>query len=302
MRRRAVIHFFVLGALLLGARAVIARLVPHGRPVVEVVLPEGLDEAATRRRIDEAIMVEEGLRFGWATTDPIIRRRLAMNMSFAAGTPSPVTDAIAPEVIEEALALGMDRSDPVVRGRLVYRLERVLAAVGPEEQPDDATLRAHLEAHRARFERPERVTLVHVLLRHEGHADPEAEAAALLERLRREGVSVDAAPRLGDTIPLLPPRQRSSIINLDRTFGGGFGEAVASAPVGEWSGPYASSFGVHLVFVEAREASRLPPLEAIRGRVLADYQDEQSRVRIARRLAELRDRYEVRIVRAPEAS
>jgi hypothetical protein len=297
------LRFFILGAALLAARATLARLMPRERPVVEVLLPEGLEEAAVRRRVDEAIMVEEGLRFGWAATDPIIRRRLAMNMTFAAGAPLPTSDATIPQqTIEQAIALGMDRSDPVVRRRLIDRVERVLDTPGPDEQPDDEALAAHLEANRERFARPGRISLVQVLLRRDRHDALEADAAALLERLQREGVSPERGPSLGDPMPLLASRQQASVVGLDRTFGSGFGEAAEAAPLGEWSGPFASAYGLHLVFVEAREAGRLPPLDAIRARVLADYQSEHRHARLARRLAALRELYEVRIVRPEGAS
>jgi hypothetical protein len=293
----ATLQFFLLGALLLVARAAVARLSPHERPEVEVVMPSGLAEAEVRRRVDEAIMVEEGIRFGWAASDPIVRRRLAMNMAFAAGEAAPASDAaISSEAIDEALALGMARSDPVVRRRLIDRVERILGAPGEGDAPDDATLAAHLEAHRARFERPARVALVHVLLRRDRHLDLPADASSLLERLRREATSPTRAPSLGDPMPLLPPRQRASVVTLDRNFGAGFGEAVARLPLGEWAGPIASSYGLHLVFVESREASRLPPLGVIRGKVLADYRGEHRHARLARRLAALRGRYDVHVV------
>jgi hypothetical protein len=297
------LRFFLLGAVLLVGRAAVARFSPHPRPEIEVIVPPDLAEADVRRRVEEAIMVEEGIRFGWAESDPIVRRRLAMNMAFAVGEAAPANDAaISSETIDEALALGMARSDPVVRRRLIDRMERILGAPHRDDAPDDATLAAHIAAHRARFERPARVALVHVLLRRDRHVDLAADASALLERLRREEVSVERAPSLGDPIPLLPPRQRASVVAFDRRFGAGFGEAVAHLALGEWAGPVASSYGLHLVFVESREASRLPPLEVIRPRALADYLDELRHARLAQRLAALRDRYDIHVVHPRGAS
>jgi hypothetical protein len=294
----ATLRFFILGAALLVARGVLARLAPRERPVAEVVAAPDVDEAALRRRIDEAILVEEALRFGWATSDPVVRRRLAMNMAFTAGEAPPASDAaIRSAAIDEALALGMERTDPVVRGRLVYRMERLLEAPGDEDAPNDAELEAHLRAHRERFEPPTRIAFIQVLLRRDRHADLEGDAASLLARLRSEATSAAEAIGLGDPMPLLPPRQHASVVALDRSFGAGFGAAVAGAPLGAWAGPIPSSYGLHLVFVEAREAGRLPALRTIRARVLADYEGSRRRARRTRRLDALRSRYEVRVVR-----
>ncbi len=301
---RQLLHFFAIGAALFVAKATLPRVMPRERPTIEVLVPKGAQGVELAQRIEEAILVEEGLRFGWAESDPVVRRRLAVNMAFASGAPIPSSDAAIDEAsVAEAFALGMHRSDPVVRGRLVSRVRQILDTPAPAELPDDATLAAHLESHRARFERPSRVELVHVMLaRDRRGATLEADAAALLARLRSGVLRDEGAEAEGDPNPLLAHRQRASIAALDRLFGSGFGDAVARLEPGVWSGPIASSYGVHLVRVDAREDALLPALDSIRARVLADYLAVTRPARIARRLGELRERYTVRIVRGGGSS
>jgi len=47
---------------------------------------------------------------------------------------------------------------------------------------------------------------------------------------------------------LLPQRMQSARMNeVARTFGADFADALADLPVGEWQGPIASTYGLHLV-------------------------------------------------------
>ncbi|MBC7173984.1 MAG: peptidyl-prolyl cis-trans isomerase [Polyangiaceae bacterium] len=302
LMRTALSHFFLLGGALLFAKSMLPHVLPHERPTVEVVVPSSARDADLSLKVDEAILVEEGLRFGWAETDPVIRRRLALNMAFANGATVPESDAtIDDAAVVEALALGMHRSDPVVRGRLATRVRAILATPAEDELPDDATLLAHLTEHRSRFERASRVHFVHLMLP-TGSPSPALDAEALVERLERGELTFDSAAALGHSNPLLPSLQRASVDAIDRLFGRGFGTAIAALEPGRWSGPFASAYGMHLVRVDRREEARLPSLESVRARVLADYLDETSHARVARRLAELRERYEVRVVRGEGTS
>lgn len=283
---RAALVCFALGALLLAGKSAASSLLPEATPIVEVVVPRGASEEEVATRVEEAILVEEGLRFGWAETDPVIRRRLAMNMAFVSA--EPATDE---ERVEAALALGMQRTDPVVRGRLVARVRALLADPSADDEPDEAALAAHLEANPELFAVDARLELVHVVVRAE-------QASAVLARLESGAVPIDDAPSLGERIPLLPARQHASAALLERRFGSGFGEAVAALPSGRWAGPVRSSYGVHLVFVSRREDGEVPPLEVIRDAVRRDYLARTSTRRVGARLAALRARYVIRVVEA----
>jgi parvulin-like peptidyl-prolyl isomerase len=47
-------------------------------------------------------------------------------------------------------------------------------------------------------------------------------------------------------------------------------EAVFSVPVGQWSGPFRSGFGWHLVLVSARVSVEQLPLAQVRDKVRSD--------------------------------
>ncbi len=65
-------------------------------------------------------------------------------------------------------------------------------------------------------------------------------------------------------------------------------------PAGRWSGPVASLYGHHLVYVEERKEAELQPLDAVRRtveqQVLAQLADEWLQLRLAGAARRVRDR------------
>jgi parvulin-like peptidyl-prolyl isomerase len=84
---------------------------------------------------------------------------------------------------------------------------------------------------------------------------------------------------------------------LTRQLASRFGEELAQVaerlPEGQWSNPVETPFGVHLVLVQDRSPSQVPPLWEVRARVAAAYESSRREERLASAMQELRARYEV---------
>ena len=96
--------------------------------------------------------------------------------------------------------------------------------------------------------------------------------------------------------------ERSTRSDIARQFGESFaGEVIAIEP-GRWAGPIRSAYGLHLVWVHARQAERLPALEEVRPilerEVLADRRQRQMEAMYEQLLG----RYEVVVERRGAAS
>jgi parvulin-like peptidyl-prolyl isomerase len=78
-------------------------------------------------------------------------------------------------------------------------------------------------------------------------------------------------------------------------FGEEFAAQIDEAPVGQWSGPIESGFGLHLVKVDERTAGKTPTLAEIRPIVLREWQSEERRRQNQALLDALKSKYEVRI-------
>jgi hypothetical protein len=312
--RAPAVHFVLLGATLVAlARwsgpplprhaAAPGRTIVFGAADVERVRREWTMEhgvppapAEERRLIDDAIedevLYREALRIGLDRDDPVVRTRLVQLARYL--EEGPTEDEPALET--EARALGLDRTDVVVRRYLVESVRLVVAGRQQAELPSEAALAAYLARHADTFAQPPRMRFVHVYLSADRHgASLARDARALAARLRAGDVPLADAPALGDPFPRGAAVPLEPAADVDRRFGGGFAAALASAPLGTWTGPIASAYGLHLVWVQEREPARVPPLAEVRGQVLHRLLRERRAERVRAVLARLRRQYDVRV-------
>ena len=301
--RTPLLHFLVIGALLLVARSWWQpeegpRIVVDVGPLVAAWTDEhgaspgeAAEDALVRNAIDEEVLYREALARGFDRRDETIRERLVRLGGFIGEETG--RDRAALE--REARRLGLERSDLVVRRHLVEMMRLTAGWLPPDDVPAEAELEAYLRGHAADFARPARVRLTHVYLSADARgAAVDAQAQALLGTLRTERVDPAAAAGRGDAF-IHGAQIAVASADLDRIFGPGFADAVAAAPIARWSGPLRSSYGVHLVWVHAREPVRIPPLAEVRGRVLHRWLRERSAEREREAMATMRTRYVVEV-------
>ena len=82
---------------------------------------------------------------------------------------------------------------------------------------------------------------------------------------------------------------------ISRTFGNEFTEAVMAATASEWQGPVRSGYGLHLVYISSKTASRLPSLDEVRDRVNDEWMARQRNEMDELFYQELRKRYDISI-------
>ena len=251
------------------------------------------EQGVVEQAVDEEVLYREALARGLGRDDPSVRHRLVEKMRFLVDGGSPTTDE---ELYLKAIALGLERDDAIVRGILVRQMHLLLKRSGNEPTPDDAELGAYLDRHRNDYVEPARVSLWHVFLATDRRGPAaEGDAHALLARLREEAIPPSQATRLGDVFGPGSHLRAQSAQELTRLFGPEFARSVLALEPGAWSGPVRSAYGLHLVKVEAKEPARMPPLEAVRSRVLAQLLEERHEAHLAAALRALRAKYAVRV-------
>jgi hypothetical protein len=186
----------------------------------------------------------------------------------------------------EAVVLGLDRGDPIVRRRLAQKMG-FLAEGDAAREPEETDLAGYLAAHADRYRSPPRVSFRHVFLGREKSGDAERLLAEL-----RGGARPDA---LGEPFLRGAHFAARAPAEVEAVFGAAFAAALAGAPEGSWSGPFASSYGTHLVFVEERTPGAPAALAEARARVRQDLLDERREAAQREQLRRLRARYRVEI-------
>lgn len=178
----------------------------------------------------------------------------------------------------EALAKGLDRGDPTVKLTMVRKLSAMASGVADAREISDEEIEAFFSLRKDRYRIPQRTSLRQVFVNRDERGEAaEAHARAVLASLRKLQPEPQELAGFGDPLMVDHVFAGATDSDLAQTFGGPFVDAVSALPAGEWEGPVASGYGLHLVQVVERIASRLPEWQQVRERVLEDMRYEARR-------------------------
>ena len=207
-----------------------------------------------------------------------------------------IDDYVAEEVYyREAVAMGLDQDDTVIRRRLRQKMEFISEDIANSVEPADAQLQEFLAQNAGKFAQPAELSFRQVYLSAERRGEAAlVDAEKLLAELQAGRGPADPA-EAGDATLLPAAMEAASPQAIANAFGEEFARRVDEAPVGQWSGPIESVFGVHLVKVDERVAAKAPTLGEIRPIVLREWQAEHRGRQNESFLEALREKYEVRV-------
>jgi hypothetical protein len=196
----------------------------------------------------------------------------------------------------EALALGLDVNDDEVRRRLIEKMSYLTQDLADPEPGSEEERRRFYASSPELFTIPSLVSFDQVFFSPGARGDAlESDAAAGLAELRggRDPAEV------GDRTPLREsyedaPREQVAVL-----FGQTLADALFTAVPGEWTGPFRSDFGLHLVRLRSRSGERLPPYDEIAERVAQELGAQRRREANERAYREMRAKYDV-VIESPE--
>jgi hypothetical protein len=262
--REPLLHFVVLGGLLFAAHAALApgeETVPR-EPVIHITAADAdwLKEMWTRQ---------------W--------RRPPTDGELA----GLIADQLKEEVLaREAQAQGLDVGDTVVRRRLAQKMSFVLDDTLRVAQPTEAELHAFYDAHPDLVRTPQRVSFTQVFFRREQGDD---RARATLASLSNGAL----AEEHGDSLLLGVTFADQDEQALTDQFGAAFAKAVLRLPVGRWSGPIESGYGLHLVKVTQVSPPQDLPFAEVRQRLAEEWYRQRQETARAQLVDGLMRKYRV---------
>jgi PPIC-type PPIASE domain len=202
----------------------------------------------------------------------------------------------------EALAMGLDKDDTILRRRLRQKFEFLVEDAASAAPATDADLEAWLSAHAAQYRTGPRLAFRQVYLDPSRRGSTlERDAARLLAGLQERGPEASIAA-LGDRLMLPAEVELTEEREIQRIFGERFAEAVLALPVGRWSGPVPSGFGVHLVLVRERVEGSLPRAADVRLALERDFVADRRKRHIDALYEKLLEKYAVVVERRPPPS
>lgn len=188
-----------------------------------------------------------------------------------------VDNYVEEEVLyREALRLNLDQQDEIVRRRLVQKM-RFLAARSFDDPTDD-DLRAFYDSHQKDFEEPARVSFRHLYFSpdKDGADAAKARAEAALQLLNADCEVVEGTTE-SDPFPLQMDYASLGPLDAVQLFGNTqMADALFAEKPGGWTGPFASGYGWHLVYVSDRVPAHVPPFEEVEDKVRRAYEQDSS--------------------------
>lgn len=182
----------------------------------------------------------------------------------------------------EAKEMGLAENDTVIRRRLAQKMEFLIEDTARIAEPGDDELRKFQVANADRYRSPTRASFQQIFFK--------TEAAA------KKGLTQVASRQpdeLGDSSMLERTHVAVEMQAITSQFGEQFGRSIFSLEEGKWSGPVASSYGYHVVRIEAFQQGGPQAFETARSQVLNDWQRDQQGKAEARLLSELQKKYKV---------
>ncbi len=176
----------------------------------------------------------------------------------------------------EALAMGLDRDDQIIRRRMRQKLEFLTADVVGSIEPTQQDLQAHLDANPDLYRQEATISFSQIYFqeRTEGrHAS--ARALAVLEDLRANPPTDPET--MGDPFMFPAVHWDMSERDLLGVFGEEFAAQLVELPVGEWSGPVTSAFGLHVARLDALDLGRTSALAEVHDAVYRDVISKRTR-------------------------
>ena len=214
-----------------------------------------------------------------------------------------IEDHIREEVYyREALAMGLDRDDTIVRRRLRQKLEFFTDDLVASVAPTEKQLEAYRSEHADTFRVPATLSFRQIYFNRDRRGkQATSDAESLLVQLNGGGSEVDTAGS-GDSLMLPGDYDRVSEVDIDRGFGNGFGAALADLPLGRWSGPVESGYGLHLVLIRQRQPGSAPALVEVREVVEREWRNARRQEATEAFYRGLRERYVVSVERPEEGN
>lgn len=199
----------------------------------------------------------------------------------------------------EALAMDLDDRDFVIQRRLVQKLTFVFEDFAETLEPTDDELKKYMQVNQHKYRDPEMLSFTQVYFNPHKRKDAGEDAKAVLALLKKAKRTPEEAVAFGDTILLDASFRKKSLDQVARIFGKEFADSLFATDGMGWQGPLRSTFGLHLVYLSDRKASRLPDFENIRSNVKYDFISSHKQEVIDNAYSALKSRYTVLVEGLP---
>lgn len=190
-------------------------------------------------------------------------------------------------LVREAQRLGLSEDDVIIDRRLIQKLRFLVEDSAVIEPAPMTDLEAYFNTNLSRYEVAARISFTH---RFWDSVEEQIEWETLLKRLNDE----EEREQLGKPFILGKDFKNATLQRISNDFGDAFASAVLQLEAnGEWKGPIASRYGVHLVRVDSLTPTRQSDFESVLEQVRSDFDLVRRDEAFKSYLTQLRDEYTI---------
>jgi hypothetical protein len=176
----------------------------------------------------------------------------------------------------EAKLLGLDNDDIVIRRRLVQKMEFMSDEFLVAAEPTPTQLEGFFEDSREAYIQPATVSFYQVYINSQDLTEQEVimKATGIKNNFEKNEQTPEQSYNYGDRTMLSNQFTKVTYEKVFHSFGDEeFIESLKTAPFQEWVGPFKSTYGHHLIYINERIEPSIPEFHEVASRVIQDYMD-----------------------------
>jgi len=189
---------------------------------------------------------------------------------------------------EHGVALGLVENDSIIKRRVQQKIEFMLNDSIASIEPTQEDLQAFMDKHKERYTIAPVYTFKHIYINPEKHV----ELDAYVESLKSEDLTLVYNER-GDSVMIESRFENITTAQIARLFGLKFAKSLDDLTQNNWVGPVTSGYGVHLVYIENKEAKHLATLKELEFKIKLDFRVDAQKKTINAFYEELKHKYDL---------
>lgn len=172
----------------------------------------------------------------------------------------------------EAKKMGLDKDDEIIRRRLSQKFDFLQTDLTEIPVPTEEQLQQFYSNNPVLFRDSATVSFSHIYFSTDNSNDSIVKQRALIVLQQLKQTNLQRSPERGDRFPLQYDYTDQSSLDLQQNFGDKeMIHEIFKAPLHEWSGPFQSGYGWHLVYVSKIDKAKQISFAAIKEDVKAQY-------------------------------
>ena len=176
----------------------------------------------------------------------------------------------------EALSRNYDRDDIVIRRSLVRKMDFLAEGQVEGRNLNDEEIKAYYNLRSERYRIPPKISFVHIYFNMDKRGDDiEPTINEALRRLGKFNPNDIDLSIYGDMFMLPSQFAKLTPREIQSQFGEIFANELLNLEPGKWHGPVQSGYGLHVVYISSRAASRIPDWTEVKSQIYNDMMIEE---------------------------